>query len=251
VIAISHAQACDAETAGIPIQAVVHHGLPTRDYPPGSGAGGYAAFVGRMSPNKGVDVACRVARRAGTPLVIAARLAEPAEHAYFEAVIRPLLGDGVSYVGEVNHANKLALLGDAACLLNPVQWNEPFGLAMIEALACGTPVVATPFGSVPEIVDDGITGYIRADAEALVDALTTIGQLDRSDCRQAVETRFEAARMATRHVSLYQEIAYRWPASPRPVARAARTAGRSVGQPVFSDSANHSTGSAASTRAMP
>jgi glycosyltransferase involved in cell wall biosynthesis len=157
-----------------------------------------------MCPEKGVHVAAQVARAAGIPLRIAAKMREPAEHAYFTTCVRPLLGGDVEYIGEVGGAAKLALLGEATCLLNPIAWPEPFGMVMVEALACGTPVVATPCGSVPEIVDDGVTGLLGRDAASLATALLQVEDLDRGTCRRMAETRFDAARMAADHVDAYR-----------------------------------------------
>ncbi|HJR26141.1 MAG TPA: glycosyltransferase, partial [Acidimicrobiales bacterium] len=166
VLAISHHQAA---TAGdIPIAAVIHHGIDVAGVPIGSGAAGHVLFLGRMSPDKGVHVAIEVARGAGVPLKIAAKMSEKDEREYFDACVRPLLGGGdVEYLGEVGGSAKRALLADALCLLNPIRWPEPFGMVMVEALAVGTPVLATPCGAAPEIVDDGVTGFLRSDVASL------------------------------------------------------------------------------------
>lgn len=196
-----------ASTAGdVPIARVIHHGLDTTRFPVGRGSGGYALFLGRMSPTKGVDTAITVARQAGIPLVIAAKQREPSERDYFEAEVRPLLGHGVDCVGEVGGSKKLRLLGDAIALLNPISWDEPFGMCMIEALACGTPVIATPRGSVPEIVDDGRTGFVRAGTPGLAAALGDVGQLERRACRASVEERFSMQRMTADHLAFYADV---------------------------------------------
>src|SRR5579875_2051460 len=145
-----------------------------------------------MVPEKGVHVAARVARAAGTPLVIAAKMSEPAEIDYFHQQVEPLLGGGVEYVGEVGGADKLELLADAVCLLNPIAWPEPFGMVMVEAAACGTPVVATPAGAAPEIVIDELSGFICADEPSLIEALNRVGDLERDLCRQMVAELFSA-----------------------------------------------------------
>jgi glycosyltransferase involved in cell wall biosynthesis len=186
---------------------VIHHGVDLESYPVGRGDGGYALFLGRMHPDKGVHTAIEVARMAGLPLLIAAKMREPAEYRYFEECVAPLLGDDVSYVGEVGRREKLALLGGARCLLNPIAWSEPFGMVMIEALACGTPVVATAHGSAPELVTDGVTGFVRSTGTALAEAVLDAGDLDREKCRADAEARFSSARMAADHVALYQEVA--------------------------------------------
>ncbi|HEY8546886.1 MAG TPA: glycosyltransferase family 4 protein [Acidimicrobiales bacterium] len=206
VIAISHHQASTAPD--IPVAAVVHHGVTVDDYPIGPG-GGPALFLGRMTPDKGVDRAIRIARAAGVPLLIAAKLAEPAERAYFAEKVEPLLGGDVEYLGEVGGEEKLQLLGEASCLLNPIGWPEPFGLVMAESLACGTPIVATPCGAAPEIVEDGVTGFIRSDDAGLVEAVRAVADLDRSDCRRAAKTRFSADRMAADHVAVYTKATAR------------------------------------------
>jgi hypothetical protein len=153
---------------------------------------------------------------AGMPLKIAAKMREDAEIEYFETKVQPLLGGGVEYVGEVDEAGKFELLGAATALLNPIQWPEPFGLVMIEALACGTPVVATSAGSVPEIVDDGLTGFIRDAAEDLASCLLLAVDLDRAACREAAESRFSTARMVADHLELYTELVSEAPAGNFP-----------------------------------
>jgi glycosyltransferase involved in cell wall biosynthesis len=202
VIAISAHQASTAPPGTV--TSVVHHGVDVDNIPVGSGNGGYAAFVGRMHPDKGVDRAITAARAAGIPLLIAAKMSEPHEREYFDAAVAPRLGGGIEYVGEVSRADKFHLLGAATCLLNPIRWAEPFGMVMIESLACGTPVVATPAGSAPEIVSDGETGYLCADAAALVDAIPRAASLDRERCRVAAAVRFSSTRMAADHVRVYR-----------------------------------------------
>lgn len=203
IIAISRHHASTAVDAAIPVAAVIHHGVDLEHYSLGPGGGGYALFLGRMNPDKGVDHAIRVAKKAGMPLRIAAKMREPEERAYYDAAVAPLLGDGVDYIGEVGGAEKLELLRNATCLLNPIAWAEPFGMVMIEALATGTPVVATPHGSAPEIVDDGLTGFLRSDDDGLVAALGAVADLDRAGCRRAAEKRFSIQRMAEEHVAFY------------------------------------------------
>ncbi|HKA04692.1 MAG TPA: glycosyltransferase family 4 protein, partial [Acidimicrobiales bacterium] len=179
-----------ARTAGdIPVAAVIHHGLDVDSFPHGSGDGGYAAFVGRMCPEKGVHVAVRVARNAGVALRVAAKMREPAEIAYFERQVEPMLGDGVEYLGEVGGCDKRDLLAGATCLLNPLAWAEPFGMVMIEALASGTPVVATPCGAAPELVTHGVTGLLCSEEGELIDALHRVDRLDRSRCRKEAADR--------------------------------------------------------------
>jgi glycosyltransferase involved in cell wall biosynthesis len=187
--------------------ATVHHGLPRGLLEPGGGRGGYLAFLGRISPEKRPERAIRIARRAGLPLRIAAKV-EKLDMAYFEAVVKPLLaGPGVEFVGEIGERDKAAFLGDAAALLFPIDWPEPFGLVMIEAMACGTPVVAYRCGSVPEIVDPGVTGWIVDDEDQAAATLANLDGFDRAACRRRFEERFTAERMAGDYVRVYRRIA--------------------------------------------
>ena len=204
LIAISDHQASSAEDT--PIAAVIHHGIDVDTHPMGEGEGGYALFLGRMSPDKGVHTAALVAREAGMPLRIAAKMREPAERAYFREQIEPLLGSGVEFLGEVAGPAKLDLLRDAVCLLNPIDWDEPFGMVMIEAMACGTPIVATARGSTPELIDEGVTGFVRGTLDALVGAVAMAGSLDRNRVREVAEKRFSAERMVARHLQLYGRV---------------------------------------------
>lgn len=201
IIAISHHQ---ASTAGdIPVATIIHHGVDLDQRQMGSGDGGYACVLGRMNADKGIHTAIEVARTAGMPLKIAAKMAEPAERAYFDAYVRPILGGDIEYVGEVGGTDKAELLRGATCLLNPIAWPEPFGMVMIEAMAHGTPVVVTPCGAAPEIVDDGITGFIRVGIPALAAAVRASAGLDRGACRLAVEQRFSIQRMAAEHLAFF------------------------------------------------
>lgn len=195
-----------ASAPEIPVAGVIHHGIDAELFPPGDGAGGYLLFLGRMSPDKGVDRAAVVARAAGVRLLIAAKMREPAELAYFEEHVRPLLGGGVEYVGEVGTGERLRLLQHASALLNPIRWAEPFGLVMIESLACGTPVIAQAVGAATEIIDDGTTGYLCTDEEEIVRAIGRIGTLDRAACREAVLRRFSTEKMVREHLSLFAEL---------------------------------------------
>ena len=157
VIAISHAQRRSAPS--VRVGRVIHHGIDLAGYPVGRGDGGYVLFLGRMSPDKGVHRAVAVARAARKRLLIAAKMQSPAERAYYERQVAPLLGHDAVYVGEVGGRRKLALLAGAEALVNPIRWPEPFGLVMIEALACGTPVLTFAEGAAPEIVEHGRTGF--------------------------------------------------------------------------------------------
>ncbi len=204
VVAISHHQARTAPA--VPVVRVIHHGIDVGAVPVGTGEGGYLLFLGRMHPDKGVHGAIEVARRAGRRLVIAAKMWSPEERRYFADVVRPLLGDGVEYVGEVGGADKHRLLGGAIALVNPIRWPEPFGLVMIEALAAGTPVIALPAGAAPEIVRHRRTGYLCADLDDMVRRSGTIEQIDRGACRADALRRFDVSRMVADHVRLYREL---------------------------------------------
>jgi glycosyltransferase involved in cell wall biosynthesis len=204
VVAISHHQASTA--VDIPIARVIHHGIDVRAVPVGPGDGGYASFLGRMSPEKGPREAALIAREAGVPLRMAAKIREPKEQQYFDAEVRPLLGSDVEYVGELGFEEKLELVGRSFAMLNPLQWDEPFGLVMIEALAAGTPIVATPGGSAPEIIDHGTTGFLHDNPCELATALIDAIGLDRDACRAAALDRFDTDRMVREHIDLYGDV---------------------------------------------
>jgi len=196
--------------------ATVHHGLPLSDYPLGEGRGGYLLFVGRISPEKRPDVAIDVARRAGVRLVLAAKV-DPTDRSYFETVIRPRLDEpGIEFIGEVDQTAKVALMRDARALLFPILWPEPFGLVMIEAMACGTPVVARRCGSVEEVIG-GDVGRICDDDDALVRAVGEVGTIDRIRCRRWVEQWFSVERMATAYERIYRRLAVARKADRAPV----------------------------------
>jgi len=187
--------------------ATIYHGLPvdlmTPNYHP---RGGYIAFLGRISSEKRPDCAIHIARKLGIPLKIAAKV-DKVDAEYFRIVIEPLLaGPGVEYIGEINDREKSAFLGEALALLCPIDWPEPFGLVMIEAMACGTPVLAFRKGSVPEVVDDGVTGRIVDNMDEAVHALADVIALDRRAVRRRFEERFSASRMAKDYVRLYRRL---------------------------------------------
>lgn len=183
----------------------VYHGLPASLHrPPARPHGDYLAFLGRISPEKGPDRAIRIATETGIPLKIAAKL-DHADKGYFIEVIEPLLDNPlVEFIGEIGDAQKSDFLGNAKALLFPIDWPEPFGLVMIEAMAVGTPVIATPRGSVPEIIDDGVTGFIVDSLEDAVAAVGKVDTLDRRAIRSVFETRFSAHAMARRYLGLYR-----------------------------------------------
>ena len=187
--------------------ATIHHGLPrnlhTPTYQP---RGGYVAFIGRISPEKGPDRAIRIARMLGIPLKIAAKV-DKADEVYFREKIAPLLNEpGVEFIGEINEREKTKFLGDAQALLFPIDWPEPFGLSVIEAMACGTPVLAVRNGSVPEVVDEGITGIIVDTMDEAVRLLPRVIALDRRAVRRRFEERFSAERMAQEYLATYNSL---------------------------------------------
>jgi glycosyltransferase involved in cell wall biosynthesis len=193
----------DAHYAG-----TVHHGLPAGLLTPQERVKpGYLAFLGRIAPEKGPDSAIRIARACEIPLRIAAKI-DKADQTYFDRVILPMLRDGgVEMVGEISDAEKPAFLSGATALLMPIAWPEPFGLVMIEAMACGTPVVAFNRGSVPEIIDHGLTGYIVEDEAGAIAAVANLDRLSRARVRSGFMTRFTARRMAQSYLSIYHDLA--------------------------------------------
>jgi len=203
LIGISHAQVKVAPQ--VAIAKVIHHGVDADSFPVGDG-GDYCLFLGRMGADKGPHRAIAAARQASMPIKLAGKLREPWEHRFFDAEIAPLLGDDVEYMGEVSHAEKVKLLGGARATLFPIRWNEPFGLVMIESMACGTPVLAFREGAAPEVVVDGSTGYLCTDETDMAEKLQGIGAISRSDCRAAVKGYFSRERMVREHVELYEEI---------------------------------------------
>ena len=187
-------------------QGSVHHGLPADSLSFCPEPGKYLAFLGRTSPEKGLDDAIRIAKTSGIPLKIAAKI-DVADREYFSAVIKPLLEDPlIEFVGEIGYAEKNSFLGNALAFLFPVNWPEPFGIVMIEALACGTPVIAYPYGSVPEVIEDAVTGFLVRDVASAVQALSRIGQIDRVACRQSFDERFTTPRMAREYLCIYERI---------------------------------------------
>ncbi|MBE7211962.1 MAG: glycosyltransferase family 4 protein [Gluconacetobacter diazotrophicus] len=189
----------------------VHHGLPANLLTPQGAADGsdrsYLAFLGRICPEKGVDKAIRISRAVGIPLRIAAKV-DKVDVDYFDQVIRPMLGDGVELIGEINDSQKPAFLSGARGLLMPIDWPEPFGLVMIESMACGTPVIAFNRGSVPEIVEDGLTGLVVEDETSAIGAISRLNGFSPARIRQRFEERFTARRMAEDYLSVYRELAH-------------------------------------------
>jgi glycosyltransferase involved in cell wall biosynthesis len=184
--------------------ATVHHGIDISQFPFAEAHGEYLLFFGRIHPEKGVHEAIQVAQRVGIKLVIAGIIQD---QDYFDSRVEPFLdGDAVEYVGAVGPTERAGVLGRALALLHLISFDEPFGLSMVESLACGTPVIAFGRGSIPEIIDHGKTGYIVEDVEHAVEAISAVRSLDRSACREDAERRFSHARMASDYVRVYQEI---------------------------------------------
>jgi glycosyltransferase involved in cell wall biosynthesis len=184
----------------------VHHGLPLDLHRPRAKAGDYFAFLGRVSPEKRVDRAIAISRALGVPLKIAAKV-DTADKDYYEREMVPALGDPlIEFVGEIGEDQKGDFLGGARALLFPIDWPEPFGLVMIEAMACGTPVVAFRTGSVSEIVEDGVSGFMVEDLDAAIEAARRTSELDRLACRAAFERRFSVQKMAEAYLEIYAEL---------------------------------------------
>lgn len=204
VISISHAQRAPLREANW-IENV-YHGLPEPMFQPYYGAGKYLAFLGRVSPEKGLAGAIEIAIRSGIPLKIAAKV-DKNDQEYFEGHIRKLLDHPlIEFIGEISEAQKNDFLGNAIALLFPINWAEPFGLVMIESLACGTPVVAYKLGSVAELITHGLSGFVVDNQEDAVKAVQNIGLLDRADCRRAFEERFSSVRMAKDYLAAYNKV---------------------------------------------
>jgi glycosyltransferase involved in cell wall biosynthesis len=184
----------------------VYHGLPEDLFRPCHAKGSYLAFLGRLTAEKGPEAAIRIAQATGIPLRVAAKLPSAAR-GYFEQCLKPQIdGTNVKLVGEIDDKAKQNFLGHAAALLFPIQWPEPFGLVMIEAMACGTPVIAFRSGSVPEVIDDGVTGFVVDDEEGAIEAVRRVGELDRRKIRERFMERFTAKRMALDYLHQYEGL---------------------------------------------
>jgi glycosyltransferase involved in cell wall biosynthesis len=187
-------------------QATIYHGLPEdlfHFYPEG---GDYLAFLGRVSPEKGLERAIEIAKRVEMPLKIAAKV-DRADRRYFKRAVEPLLNDSrIEWVGEITDQQKNEFLGNAYALLFPIDWPEPFGLVMIEAMACGTPVIAYEAGSVPEVMEDGVTGFVVKEIDRAVEAVRRVPEIPREACRNVFEKRFTASRMANDYMAVYEQI---------------------------------------------
>jgi glycosyltransferase involved in cell wall biosynthesis len=234
LVSISNSQRRFIPTA--PWVGTVHHGLPSQSLQPLDSKPSYLAFLGRISPEKGLPQAIRVAQRSGIPLKIAAKV-DRADEDYFNDEIKHLLdAPGIEFIGEISDAQKSEFLSGAAALLTLIDWPEPFGLVMIEAMACGTPVIAFGHGSVPEIIQDGVNGFIARDEDDAVAAVGRVKQLPRESIREHFDRRFTSRRMAQDYVKIYNDLAvlrspakqavrrnnvYSWPWRTRPIAAAA------------------------------
>jgi glycosyltransferase involved in cell wall biosynthesis len=199
----------DAQRAPLPRQnwiGTVHHGFPERDFRFQPEPGSYFAFLGRISREKRVDRAIAIAKACGWPLRIAAKV-DPTDVLYFKNEIAPLMEHPlIEFIGEITDSQKSEFLGNARALLFPIDWPEPFGLVMIESLACGTPVVAYRGGSVAEVIEDGVTGFVVDDMDQAIDAACRVHTLERRACRDAFTRRFSASRMASAYVRLYRQL---------------------------------------------
>lgn len=186
--------------------ATVYHGIDVRSHSFSEQPGKYLLFVGRISPEKGPERAIAIARKAGIPLKIAAKV-DPKDRRYFEQVVKPLLNDPVvEYLGAVNEQRKRELMRDALALLLPIRWPEPFGLVFIEALACGLPVLTCPKGAAPEILRDGVTGFMRETDDELAEAARQVADVSRAGCRAWAEERFDTREMTRNYLAVYQSV---------------------------------------------
>jgi len=188
-------------------RGTVHHGMPTGLLQEGRGQGGYLAFLGRICPDKGILPAIEIARRAGAKLKVAAKV-DPADQDYFDSQVAPVLAHSphVEFIGEIDDSRKSEFLGGAAALLFPISWPEPFGLVMIESMACGTPVIAFNCGSVPEIMENGLTGFVVEDVEQAAAAVGLLDSLFRPSIRSRFEERFSVRAMAREYLRIYRQF---------------------------------------------
>ena len=222
-VAISKRQA--ELTPELEFARVVHHGLDPTQYEAGPGDGGYVAFLGRFAPEKVPHVAIDAAREAGVPVALGGAAHEvPSSIAYFEQEMKPRLADprGLEWLGELSHGPKVRLLANARALLFPLAWEEPFGLVMIEAMLVGTPVIAFARGSAPEVVEEGVTGYLVRDAREMTAAIRRLDRIDRARCRARAVERWSTARMTRDYCNLYEELVREHHRRARVVPLAAR-----------------------------
>jgi glycosyltransferase involved in cell wall biosynthesis len=204
LVAISAAQQADNPT--LRYAGVVHNGIDLRTYPFREHKDEFLVYIGRANADKGPTIAIQVARQAGLPLVMIAKRNEPAEREYWDRAVAPMLGEDVRVYEGVPHELKADLLGRAKAMVFPIQWPEPFGLVMVEAMACGTPVVACPCGAAVELIEDGVTGYLRTAADELVDAVGRVGDCSAQACRDRVARSFSAEAMVAGYERVYAEV---------------------------------------------
>jgi glycosyltransferase involved in cell wall biosynthesis len=207
LVAISDGQR--AKGPHLPWLTRIYNAIPVDEYPFEARKEDFCLFLGRIGAEKAPDLAIQAARRAGYPIVVAAKCNEPPEKQYFEQRVRPLLGPDADWFGEANTTQKKDLLARARCLVFPIQWDEPFGIVMVEAMACGTPVVALRGGSVPEVVEDGVTGFICDNMEELPDAIRRAGELDPEACRRRALDCFDVADMVAGYEAAYRRMVVR------------------------------------------
>ncbi len=187
-------------------QQTIYHGVPDSHLPYDPDGGDHVVFLGRMTPEKRPDLAIRIAREAGLRIRLAAKI-DPVDQEWFDTVVKPMLDDpGVEFVGEITESEKGEFLGGALAMLFPIDWPEPFGLVMIESMACGTPVIAFRAGSVPEVIDEGVTGFIVEDVPSAVAAVKRVAELDRRAIRDVFDRRFSVRRMTSDYVELYEHL---------------------------------------------
>jgi glycosyltransferase involved in cell wall biosynthesis len=204
LVAISEAQRAD--NPDLRYAGVVHNGIDPSSYPFRAEKGDFLVYIGRATPDKGPSIAIEVARRAGLPLAMVIKKNEPFERAYWDEIVAPLLNDDVEVYEAISHEQKTDLLGRARAMVFPIQWPEPFGLVMAEAMACGTPVVACPAGAAVELVHDGVTGFLRSSIDGLVDAVSSTDNCSPSACRRHVDEHFSATVMVKRYEGIFTSI---------------------------------------------
>lgn len=202
LVTISKAQAI---VPNLNYAGTVYNGLPLETYPFGDKHDGYLLFVGRIAMEKGVHNAIEIALNVGLPLIIAAKL-DDVDRPYFEAYVEPHLGEQIRWIGEVDETERNKLMSKAVCLIHALTWREPFGLTLVEAMACGAPVVAFRMGSIPEIIVDGKTGFVVDRMDEMIDAIQKIDTINRADCRKHAIENFNARKMAMEYEKLYEEI---------------------------------------------
>jgi glycosyltransferase involved in cell wall biosynthesis len=204
LVAISESQRAD--NPEVKYAGVVHNGIALPDYPFRAEKDDFLVYIGRANPDKGPSIAIEVARRAGLPLAMVVKKNEPFERSYWDEIVAPLLNDEVEVYEAISHEQKTDLLGRARAMIFPIQWPEPFGLVMAEAMACGTPVVSCPMGAAVELVENGVTGYLRDSIDDLVDAVASIGNCSPSACRARVEAHFSATSMVEGYEALFASL---------------------------------------------